>query len=254
LKPTPSNHAANASFDAVTDYAYDGGDLESLAGLVHYRNWIVDFFRPYLRGHAVEFGPGRGDISVLVAPLVDKLDLVEPSPTLAPGLAHRFADDARVTVHTESLDRFAANAAGEYDAAILVNVLEHIEDDDVALAHLYAALKPGGYVMIMVPALQFLYSALDAKVGHYRRYHLAALRRQAEAAGFEPVFARYFDTFGILPWWLLNRVMGATGFNPALASIYDRFFVPPGRALERLIPPPAGKNIALVARRPADSD
>jgi SAM-dependent methyltransferase len=155
-------------------------------------------------------------------------------------------------VHTDSLDGFARDAAGRYDAAILVNVLEHIEDDDAALAHLFAALKPGGYVMIMVPALRFLYSALDAKVGHYRRYHRGTLRRQAEAAGFEPVLARYFDAFGMLPWWLLNRVMGATDFNPALASIYDRFFVPPGRTLERLIHPPAGKNIVLVARRPGD--
>jgi SAM-dependent methyltransferase len=251
LKPAPHTPAGNASYDAKTgEFAYEGDDLESLAGLVHYREWIASFFRPYLHGKAVEFGPGRGDISVLLTPHVVSLDLVEPAPGLARELASRFSNDLKVTVHSDNLDHFAVGAEGHFDCAVLVNVLEHIEDDGAALARLYRTLKPGGHVMIMVPALQFLFSALDAAVGHYRRYHRPALCRLAEQAGFDLVSARYFDAFGILPWWLLNRVIGATKFNPALAVIYDRFFVPPGRLLERLIPPPAGKNIALVARRP----
>jgi 2-polyprenyl-3-methyl-5-hydroxy-6-metoxy-1,4-benzoquinol methylase len=250
MNAAPPNAASNASFDAaVGDYAYAGEDLESLAALHNYRRMVVEHFLPYLRGEAIEFGAGMGDISVLIAPEVEHLDLAEPSPGLAENLARRFADEPKVAVHVETLAAFAAHKEAAYDSAVLVNVLEHIEDDSAALAALRKILRPGGHVMIMVPALPFLFSALDAKVGHYRRYTRSGLCARAEAAGFAIVRARYMDFPGILPWWFFNKVLGATTFNPALAKIYDRVVIPPARLLERLIPPPLGKNVVLVAAR-----
>ena len=133
----------------------------------------------------------------------------------------------------------------------MVNVLEHIEDDGAALAELYRVLKPGGRLLLFVPALKFLFSELDRLHGHYRRYHLASLKSLVEKNGFGLRYHRYFDLTGVLPWWLINTLGRRTTFNPKIARIYDLYAVPVTRAIENWISPPFGKNIILVAERPS---
>jgi len=233
------------------DVRYAGSDLEALATLKRYQAWIVDSFAPYLGGPAIEFGAGLGNISALLRPHVDSLDLVEPSPNLTGPLSARFAGDAAVTVFADTLEaRLGQTADGAYRSVVLVNVLEHIEDDRAALDGFFRILEPGGHLLLFVPALRFLFSELDRVHGHFRRYHLKELEGRVRGAGFAIVAGRYFDAFGVLPWWLLNTVMGATGFNARLAETYDRVFVPVSRAVEAAAAPPLGKNVLIVARKP----
>lgn len=230
---------------------YQGSDLECLANLRRYQRWIVDTFRPYLGGEAVEFGSGTGSISELLIPLVSSLDLVEPSPNLGERLDRRFAGRPEVRIHRQTLEAWAAGQADQsVDSAILVNVLEHIEDDRLALGHLHRILRPGGHLLLMVPALKFLFSDLDVFYGHHRRYGLGELRGRVGEAGFGIVRARYFDIAGIVPWWILNTLLGSTTFNPFLMRVYDTFFIPVTRAVESVVRPPLGKNLVLIGRRP----
>ncbi|MBL6931662.1 MAG: class I SAM-dependent methyltransferase [Rhodospirillales bacterium] len=230
---------------------YEGADLEALATLHRYQSWIVETFQPYISGRVVEFGAGIGNISQRIRPLVSSLDLVEPSANLVAPLRKRFEGDTGVVIFGEVLEsRLPAIDDETYDCVVLVNVLEHIEDDSTALEGFFKILKPGGHLLLFVPALKFLYSDLDALVGHFRRYQRDELNGRVVDAGFEIIRSRYFDTLGVAPWWLLNTMMGATGFNPLLVSIYDAVFAPLSRGLESLAPPPFGKNILLIAKRP----
>ena len=159
-----------------------------------------------------------------------------------------------MTVTGSTLEDFTPSVAdASYDTILLVNVLEHIEDDAAALAEFYRMLKPGGHLLLYVPALSFLFSPLDRLVGHYRRYHKPAMTALVRQAGFEIARVTYCDMLGILPWYLVNRLMGATEINPAMAKLYDSVGVPVTRFVESLIPAPAGKNIALIARKPVNS-
>ncbi|MEO5335377.1 MAG: class I SAM-dependent methyltransferase [Magnetospirillum sp. WYHS-4] len=230
---------------------YEGGDLEALSTLHRYRRWIVDSFRPELKGATVEIGAGIGNFADELLPHASRLDLIEPTPRLCKAMEDRFAGNERVAIHAEFLEAWIAGApAGHYDSVVLVNVLEHIEDDAAALAEIYRILKPGGHLFLLVPALQLLYSRLDALVGHHRRYHLPELAARVDQAGLAVVRARYFDVMGVLPWLILNRILGFTEFKPGMASLYDRIFVPITRRLETLVAPPFGKNVVLVARKP----
>lgn len=230
---------------------YSGADLEALSTLRRYRRWIVESFRPELGGVIVEIGAGIGNFADELLPFASRLDLVEPTPRLCQAIADRFAGKNNVVIHGEFLEAWIATApADTYDSVVLVNVLEHIEDDAAALRAIHRILKPGGHLFLLVPALKLLYSRLDALVGHFRRYHLGELRDRVAAAGLFVVRARYFDIMGVLPWLLLNRIMGFTEFKPGMVSFYDRFFVPITRRLEKLVAPPFGKNVVLVARKP----
>jgi SAM-dependent methyltransferase len=142
---------------AVSELHYDGHDLEALFELRNYQKWIADRFRPYLRGEAVEFGAGIGAMSRWFVPMVDRIELVEPSENLVARLTERFAGDGGVTVVSKSLEQYVAGRAdASLDAALLVNLLEHIDDDLAALVEIRRILRPDGHLLIFVLALQGL--------------------------------------------------------------------------------------------------
>jgi SAM-dependent methyltransferase len=225
-------------------------ELELLATMPNYYAWIMEAFAPFVRGHVVEYGAGTGTISQLLSPMADTFTVVEPSGDLVTALRTKFRDEPKVEVVSESLEQYAARiGVATADTVVMVNVLEHIEDDGQALVNLFHTLRPGGHLLIFVPALQALMSKLDVMFGHFRRYHRLDLLQKVTKAGGEVQLCRYFDFFGVLPWFVLNKVMGATAFNPQIVEFHDKFVVPVSRAAERMISPPIGKNIILAARK-----
>ena len=72
-----------------------------------------------------------------------------------------------------------------FNAIIMLNVLEHIEDDVKALQNAFNLLVPGGALIIEVPAGPFLYDSYDAELYHFRRYSLGGLQKKLKQAGFE---------------------------------------------------------------------
>ncbi|MGE5505870.1 MAG: methyltransferase domain-containing protein [Actinomycetota bacterium] len=232
-------------------HAYEGSDLEVLGQMRRYYDWIVRFFRPHLGGHVIEYGAGAGSISERLLPFADRLDLVEPAANLAELLRARFADEPRITVQHALLEQYVDGLPpASVDAQVLVNVLEHVRDDDHALAGLFRATAPGGHLLLFVPALRALMSELDRQHGHFRRYHRDELAAQVRRAGFEVVDARYVDMIGVVPWLVFNTWMGQTEFKPRMIRFYDRFVHPVTEMIESVLPTPFGKNVVVLARRP----
>lgn len=232
-------------------HSYEGSDLDELAELSNYQDWIMETISPYLSGRCIEFGAGRGAMSALLVSHVEQLELVEPSANLFASLKERFADEAKVIVVGQRLEDHIFSLVDEtYDCVVLINVLEHIQDDADALKKIVRILKPGGHLILFVPALQVLYSKLDEIVGHFRRYHRARMVELARDAGFRVLAAKYFDLLGAFPWWVINKLGGKTHFSPAAVKFYDRCGVPLTKALEGVINPPFGKNIILIALKP----
>jgi SAM-dependent methyltransferase len=90
-----------------------------------------------------------------------------------------------------------------FELVVLLDVLEHIEDDGAALRALRTRLKPGGRLLITVPALPSLWSCHDERHQHYRRYRKAELAAKLRGAGYELTRITYFNT-------LLFPLVGAT--------------------------------------------
>lgn len=82
----------------------------------------------------------------------------------------------------------------QFDLITLLDVLEHVEDDRNTLGVLGSLLKPGGYLLISVPAFPFLWSTHDEVHHHKRRYFLGELKSKLENAGLEITYASYFNT------------------------------------------------------------
>lgn len=236
---------------------YAGKDLEAMAFAVNYHRWILATFEPFLGTRIVEVGAGTGSFSeLLLERHSESLSLVEPSDAMYQKLCQRIKELApSVTVKTyndvfeEVADKIRAHERP--DSIIYVNVLEHIVDDFKELKVISKTLETRGRLFIFVPALRWLYGSFDREINHFRRYTRTELEKKCCAAGLKVVSSRYFDLFGVLPWWVKYRLLQSKKMEPRAVKLYDQHVVPLARTFESWVDPPLGKNLLLIAEKTA---
>jgi SAM-dependent methyltransferase len=217
--------------------------LDNLDDAVNYADWIISLMAPYLSGRILEVGAGHGTFTELLA-RYGPVTATELSDRAVALLEERYAGSEGVTVvHADELKDSG------YDAAGMVNVLEHIDDDVGALCSLREDLTPGGHVLIYSPAFNALYSRFDAAVGHHRRYTKASLVRVMDDADLEVVDARYVNAPGALAWYIVATRLGRRPTEGWSTRLYDRAAVPVARRMEQWATPPFGQSLLVVARR-----
>jgi 2-polyprenyl-3-methyl-5-hydroxy-6-metoxy-1,4-benzoquinol methylase len=220
--------------------------LDSLDGADNYTDWIYSMCEPYLGNTVLEVGAGHGALTRVLS-TGRTVTATELSKRCADLLSEQFKTSPNVSVRTVELGEI--DEPGHYDSAVLVNVLEHIDDDGGALRTIRSLLKPGGHVLVFAPAFAGLYSDFDRRVGHHRRYRRAGLIERADAAGLEIVDAYYVSSLGAILWWAYARQLRQTPTKPANVRLYDRLLVPFVRRIESRHAPRFGQSVFLAARR-----
>jgi 2-polyprenyl-3-methyl-5-hydroxy-6-metoxy-1,4-benzoquinol methylase len=237
--------AADSHFGAMDE-------LVQLSGANRFFGWIVDEFGSAIGPRTLEVGAGLGTVSRMIAErhADAHVTALEPAANCFPLLAETVGGLERIQpLQTTSGALLAAGAAGAFDTVVYVNVLEHIEDDAGELAIAHDLLAPGGHLCLFVPALPALYGPIDHKSGHFRRYTKRALARRVTEAGFVIERVDYMDVAGVVPYWLMFRVLGVENLGGGSNSFYDNVLVPISKAAQRMVPhPPLGKNLILIAR------
>lgn len=234
----------------MTDFKYEGKDLEAMSFADNYHVWILGKFKKYLGKRVAEVGAGSGNFSSLILKNpIEELTAIEPSKDMFGRHEENTKGDLRVKRHNDFFSNITHQYQNYFDSMIYVNVMEHIEEDEQELSYIYNSLKQGGHICIFVPALSWLYSRHDKNIGHFRRYHKKDLVNKLEKAGFEIAHVQYFDIIGIIPWLIVCKFMG---YEPDTknVSIYDKFVVPVAKFLENIITPPIGKNLLIVGKKP----
>ena len=222
-------------------------DLELLRQAVHYQHWVLSALGPRVRGRVLEVGAGLGNFTRWLSESADTVVALEPDPSMAGSI--RELGLRNVEVLPSTLEELAGSER-RFDCAVLINVLEHIDDDQSALRITYDLLEPGGCVGILVPALSMLYGALDAAYGHRRRYSRLDVEHLLLAAGFRVSFARYFNPIGAIGWFLVGRVAGRGRLSPASIALSERIAVLVGRLLEGIGRPPFGQSVVAIGVHP----
>ena len=228
----------------MDDRAYSGTDsLEVMREAVNYNRWLIELVkrRARLGEKLLDFGAGVGTFAVALAAAGYRVTCIEPDPAQRATIAALglFAHANLGSVGDETID-----------FAYTFNVLEHIEDDRGALAVLASKIRRGGKLLVYVPAFDVLYTSMDRKVGHVRRYRARDLMQKVESAGLVVREAAYADSLGFLAT-LAYRAFGSnTGeINRSALRTYDRFVFPLSRAVDVATKRLFGKNVLLVAEK-----
>jgi ubiquinone/menaquinone biosynthesis C-methylase UbiE len=225
--------------------------LEGLSMCKNHRKWFVSFALPYLGDHPIEVGAGLGDYAEEWLAHVPRMTVAEAEADRLVALKERFSDSSNMDVR-ELLLPVSDAEPGQYSAAVSYNVLEHIEDDIGALRSMAQLVRPGGHVVIVVPAFQWAMSPADVATGHVRRYTKKTMRAAMAAAGLDIVKLHYANTFGLLGYVLTTKIMRLMPGPGKIVWVYDRFVAPATRFAERVVTPPFGQSVVAIARVPQD--
>lgn len=131
-------------------------------------------------GRLLEVGPGAGALLFDMADLGFTCEALETSED-ALRLVNELNPEARISREPR------ADWHGAFDALVACEVLEHIEDDQAALDQWRSWLRPGGHLLLSVPAHASRWGPSDLWAGHFRRYEKDALRSFLERSGFEVI-------------------------------------------------------------------
>lgn len=130
-----------------------------------------------------------------------------------------------------------------FDLVALLDVLEHVADDSAALAAIRGRLKPGGKLLVTVPANRWMWSAHDAEHHHHRRYAKGGLKQVLTDAGFEIGLLSYFNSLLFPPIAAARLVGKVTGRESADDGI-------PARPVNLLLQSVFGLEAGLIGRVP----
>lgn len=130
--------------------------------------------------------------------------------------------DALEFCHTRGLERVKLGAAeelpyadGEFDVVTALDVIEHLDDDLAGMREIHRVLRPGGRVLIFVPAFMFLWGVQDEVSHHRRRYRLPELERVITDAGFTVERGTYANIMFFLPIAVVRFILRRTGAKPS---------------------------------------
>lgn len=223
---------------------YSGKDnLDVMTNALNYNTYISNLIYSEIRKNdfIVDFGAGNGIFAKSIAKSGFNISCIETDLILITqlcslGLTVR---DCIESFEDESIDYIYS-----------INVLEHIENDSEIIQQMYAKLRADGRILIFVPAFQTLYTSMDKKVGHFRRYNLIKLKNLIKKEGFCIDEAFYVDSIGVIATLIYKLTdSGAGNINLGLLKIYDGWVFPMSRILDKILHRFLGKNIVIIASK-----
>jgi len=225
--------------------------LARMGKLEPYNRWIADRFEKSLGSRVLEIGAGFGNMTRHLTPR-ELLIASDLDPVALEHLRGAFREDASIRIASYRFPLDPAQreelAALSLDTVVCLNVLEHIEDDRATLDDLFALLRPGGRLILLVPAHAKLYGSLDEHLRHYRRYEKAELEQKVRAAGFELEDLRFLNRPGVFGWWVNGRLLRRRVLPRGQLSVF-KLALPLLRS-EEATPPAWGLSLLAIGRKP----
>jgi SAM-dependent methyltransferase len=234
----------------VSSYEYDGGELDLFAAADRWKRYLAHSIGPWLGPRVLEVGAGIGATTAALATgSHDSWVCLEPDPSLAARLegAHEVGKVPRFCrVVIGTTETLAQNeSAGRFDAILYIDVLEHINDDRAELERAADLLAPGGRLIVVSPAHQWLYSAFDRAIGHCRRYTRRSLARVAPVE-LHVRAMDYLDSAGLVASTANRLLLRQSMPTASQIAIWNRVLVPVSRILDPLTLFSLGKSVLGV--------
>lgn len=234
----------------MSEFRYVGSELDLFSTVRYWKSYWSAEIRRFIRGDVLEVGAGIGsNTRYLDTGKLGRFVCLEPDARMVGRLADRLRSGAReYEVIRGTLESLPAQE--QFDTICYVDVLEHIEDDGAELDRAAAHLRPGGRIIILSPAHQWLFTPFDAAIGHFRRY-TRTMFKAISPQGMKLESCWYLDSAGLAAsaanlWFLKQSMPTKRQFY-----IWDTFLVPASRVMDRVFLHSIGKTIVAVWRKTA---
>jgi len=234
--------------DLYKEDEYGSHILVELERTRRFNLWMGETLRPWVGDRVLEIGAGIGTITNQLIPR----DLY-----VASDINPNYLDYLRsysygkpylrvLKIDAGNADDFAG-LENEFDTVLMLNVLEHVSDEQKALRNIWSALEPGGRAVILVPQHPRLYGTLDRALEHRERYTRAGFERGLTDAGFRIEKMFDFNRFSVPGWWLNGKVMRRKRFSRVQLKALD-LTMPLLKRIDRAWPW-SGVSLIAIARK-----
>ncbi len=170
--------------------------------------WMAATLRPYVGDRVLELGAGIGNLTNQFIPRELYL-----ASDVDPNYLHYLHSYSIGKPYLRVVKIDAGNSEdfneldSQFDTVLMLNVLEHLADEQQALRNVWSALEPGGRAVILVPNHPSLYGTLDEALGHRERYTVEKLRAALIAAGFRVENIFDFNRVSVPGWWFNGKIL-----------------------------------------------
>jgi SAM-dependent methyltransferase len=202
--------------------------LDVISEADNFNDWMYNTIKQYCKGKTLEIGSGLGNISSYFIKDNFNIFLSDIRDNYCDELKRKFSTNNNV-IGIENIDLVDpdfdtkyAQHLNSFDTVFALNVIEHIEDDTLAIKNCKKLLSKGGSLIILVPAYQKLYNAFDKALYHYRRY----TSKQMENIFFENEItirkSFYFNFLGIFGWYISGQIMHKKLITKSQMNFYNK--------------------------------
>ena len=187
--------------------------LNAVSAADKFNQWMYETIKPFLKGEILEIGSGIGNITQCVIAdnfMVTASDIRENYCFI---LRNRFDENPllkevrNIDIVHPDFDELYKDLFEKFDSIFALNIVEHVENDMLAIQNCKKLLKSGGNLIILVPAYQFLYNHFDKELEHYRRYTAATLTKLFNNSGLIIRKSMYFNFVGMAGWFVTGSIL-----------------------------------------------
>ncbi len=229
--------------------------LETLGDAHKLNQWMYSAIRPFLKGTVFEFGSGTGTFSELALKEF-RCFLSDYEMVYCDDLDKRFRGNPNylgshridLNVPLDAAGSAVQGLQGTIDSIFAINVLEHIRHHDIAVESMRSLLKPGGRIVLFVPALPMLFNHLDKALGHERRYTKQSCIDLVTRHSMKPLSVRYFNPFGIPGWAFMGGIAQKTSIPRSGVKLYEQM-LPLAQLMNGILSPLIGLSLIVCAEK-----
>lgn len=228
----------------MTEIPYVGKELELFERATTWKNYYANFLKPFLKGKVLEVGAGIGGTTITLCDgSQEKWICLEPDPILYSTLYDKIKrHELPACCHSIKGTTADLSASEKFNAILYIDVIEHIEKDKDELERAKDLLMNDGYLIVLVPAHNFLFNEFDKAIGHYRRYNKKMLLSTAPKQ-LNIIKARYLDSCGLVAS-LINKYFLRQAY-PTIRQInfWDQFMIPVSKRIDWILNYNSGKTL-----------
>lgn len=228
--------------------------LEVFAETDQLNKWMYNTIKSGCSGNILEIGSGIGNLSDYFINDKNSITLSDIRKNYCDALQKRFSQNSyckgitQMDISDPSISTKDFPYAGKFDTIFTLNVIEHIKDDHGAVINCFNLLKPGGMLIILVPASMKLYNSFDRELEHYRRYSRKELIDLVEANGFTVNKIQNFNFIGIFGWFFFGNILKRKLIPEGQAKIFN-FFVPIIKLFDFIVFRKVGLSLIIFATK-----
>ena len=223
---------------------YPGKELEIFDKAVLWRKYIYFLVKKYIKNDLLEVGAGIGSFTKNYKNNLKNITLTELDKQNIKRLKKRFKD-SKIKIKA----KLTSKLNGKFNSILYMNVLEHIKNDKKEINISLNKLNKKGYLIILVPAHNELYTKFDKEIGHFRRYKVNFFKK-LKFKNARIVKLQYLDCLGYFLYYL-NKIFYKNEIYPSKTKIFiwDKFFTPLTFFLDRFLNYRFGKNVLCIIKK-----